>query len=264
MKSAGRIRLAVRLMLGVSCFMCCDPGEEGGSTVPQPGTCWPGNIVDNASFESGWDGFTSWSGGTPANVTRTTEQAFDGSYSVRFTYPINPNNDVRGELARVGTGHEEYWVRWHFYMTAVPNTVAWKFMRTRVHWETLLGGVIIAGGGIRFGFGREANATLHDIGAPPLSTVLNQWNTIEVHYRRNGDATPNAAFWFNGNRVSHPDGPSSYGVYWSNGRMYAGERNASELISNIFFLGTFNRGNSVNGAVYVDRISISTRGKICN
>ena len=30
---------------------------------------------------------------------------------------------------------------------------------------------------------------------------------LEANYRRNGDALPNAAFWYDGIRVTKPDGP---------------------------------------------------------
>ena len=98
------------------------------------------------------------------------------------------------------------------------------------------------------------------------------WHSIEFEYWRNGDPSgfPSAAFWFDGNVQACPNGNkdvtyAQYGQnasFWLNGRLNIGQRNNSEKLGSIEWLSTLNAGNTTSGQVNIDRIAISTAGRI--
>src|SRR5262245_14764814 len=63
-----------------------DSGDGGGIAFAKP------DILDNASFETGWDGFTNGAGGTP-NATRDNTLGYAGSYSMMTSWTPNPNSE---------------------------------------------------------------------------------------------------------------------------------------------------------------------------
>jgi hypothetical protein len=235
--------------------------SSGGYATP--------DILDGATFSAGnWEGFVSNNFGTPTGVELTTEQAYDGTHSVKFEYIIGGTNDVGGQFSRpFGTYVDEVNVKIHFYITGIPDNTGWKFIRYRRQFGTILGGLLVSGGRFRFAFeDLQASPIIGvDIGVPPLSDILNEWHSIEVNYRRHGDPSgyPSAEFWFDGQHIGQPDGPALGTSYWQNGRLYAGTGvGSSNQLSLIQVLAEFNRNNHNPGEAYVDLISISSLGRI--
>jgi hypothetical protein len=99
------------------------------------------------------------------------------------------------------------------------------------------------------------------------------WHCRELEYRRNLDALPNAAIRYDNVRTVRPDGhdPAANGdatqVVWNNGRIYwstpnNGPSNTSARLGGVDFLATRNGGNTDSGTLYLDRIAVSSLGRI--
>lgn len=232
------------------------------------------NILSNASFESGWDGFTDWSGGKPpTGVTRDTTHASDGSWSVLRTWTPNPNGDDGAQFVSMMKGHVDHvWVRFYFRLTNHLTTVM-KF--ARFYDDTFggnFGGFGLGQGGriFTFGFNQENSAIATWIGLQESQVIDGNWHSLEVDYWRNGDPSgfPSAAFWFDGKPQGMPDGHDVeyWGAgnksYWQGGRLYAGERKSSVQMFMMEWLATLNAGNTTSGQINLDRVAISTVGRI--
>jgi hypothetical protein len=235
------------------------------------------NILNNASFETGWDGFTSWTGITdPLYVPRDNTLAYDGSWSVVKTWTPNPVDQGSQFLYHIGGpgmgGVDRVWERFYFRLTAPVSTVM-KFARfTQMDNTGNLGGFFIEQGTqiISWGWDLENAAILTSIGLTEAQVIDGNWHSLEVDYWRNGDPSgwPSVAFWFDGAPLSLPDGTpvhyqgSGNKAYWLSGRLQAGERGGSNPIGWQNFLGTLNGGNTTTGQVNIDRIAISSVGRI--
>src|SRR5690242_1765936 len=91
-------------------WACGTPAPTGGDAGGDAATpndasdgssqssCAAPDILDNASFETGFDGLTNGAGGTPEGVTRDDTLAYDGSWSVERSWVPNPNGDVGSAL----------------------------------------------------------------------------------------------------------------------------------------------------------------------
>lgn len=252
------------------------------STVPSTGTGHfeTPDILNNASFETGWDGFTNWSfNGAPTGVDRATDYAYSGSYSARRQWTPNPGGDLGTQFASpyLGAGYDRMWVRFYFRLTS-PITSIMKFARFyNGGFTNNQGGFFIQSGNATLGWGwdQEDASIVTPIGLSQAQVIDGKWHSIEVDYWRNGDPSgyPSAAFWFDGNPQSLPDGTkvvydcsttsgSCNHSYWSGGRLNAGQRALSGKINVMEWLGTLNGGNTTTGQVNIDRASISSLGRI--
>ena len=237
------------------------------------------NLLNNASFENSWSGFTDWSNGTPSGVGLDNTLGYDGSWSVRRTWTPNPSGDAGAQLAyNYGTA-DHIWVRFYFRLTA-PITTIMKFMRFYTpSFGQPLGGLFLGQGDDIFTFGTDAenSAISTSIGLTQAQVIDGNWHSLEVEYWRNGDPSgwPSVAFWFDGQPLSLPDGtPVRYScaqpsppstcsrAYWSGGRLYTGARATSASMTVMEWIATLNGGNTTTGQVNLDRISISTVGRI--
>lgn len=237
------------------------------------------DILDNASFETDWSGFTNWSmSGTPTGVNRATDYAFSGTYSARRQWTPNPSGDLGSQFASSLGSVDRVWVRFYFRLTA-PLTTIMKF--TRFYNGTFsnpLGGFFIQSGNAIIGAGWDAEdgSIVTSIGLSQAQVIDGKWHSLEIDYWRNGDPSgyPSMAFWFDGNPQSLPDGTkvqydcstSGGGTcnhsYWSGGRLNAGERASSGKINVMEWVATLNAGNTTTGQVNLDRVSISSVGRI--
>ncbi len=135
------------------------PGDDAGSGLPDAGdTFVTPDLLDNASFETGWDGFTDWSGGTPSGVTRDDTTAADGSWSVLRTWAPNPSVEGGAQFAyQWGGGYDRIWMRFYLKLTAHITSIM-KFARwSDPGFGTNLGGLFLEQGDriISFGFDEE-------------------------------------------------------------------------------------------------------------
>jgi hypothetical protein len=240
------------------------------------------NLVNNASFENSWNGFTDWTTAAPPNgVTLDNTLAYDGSWSIRRTWAPNPSGDVGAQLASTIGNVDRIWVRFYVRLTA-PVTTVMKYMRFFTPgFNQTLGGLFLGQGNEIFLFGSEAENSeiTTTIGLTEAQVIDGNWHSLEVELWRNGDPSgwPSAAFWFDGKPQYLPDGtytkyscyqpspPSTCNSsYWQGGRLYSGARSlSSSLKMNVMeWIGTINQGNTTTGQINLDRIAISTAGRI--
>jgi hypothetical protein len=240
------------------------------------------NLVNNASFESGFDGFTDWTTvASPNGVSRDSTLAYDGSWSLRRTWTPNPSADVGTQLASVIGNADRIWVRFYIRLTA-PVTTVMKYMRFFTPgFDQTLGGLFLGQGNEIFLFGseQENSEITTTIGLTEAQVIDGKWHSLEVEFWRNGDPSgwPSAAFWFDGQVQGLPDGtPVKYSCdqpnppgtcnksYWQGGRLYSGSRSVSSVLkmSVMEWIGTINQGNTTAGQINLDRIAISTLGRI--
>ena len=249
----------------------------GGATATVSFTVTTGSfatpdIINNASFETGWDGFTNGNSGTPQSVTRDTTRAYDGKYSVRFH--ITPTSgDGGGDFLRYFTsGYDHVWARFYFYFdnANAPNG-PFKF---NLWWDTSanqqFGGFYVEpsnGMYIQWLFLADWPSG-SGVDLVPLSSLANGWHSLEVDYWRNGDTSngghdyPSAFFWLDGQPITTHNRPPDTGVWMADGRLNAGARGSSAKIGLTMYMATLNGGNSTTGNVWIDRIAWSTLGRI--
>ena len=251
------------------------------TTVTGTGFATP-NLMNNASFESSWNGFTDWTtAASPTGVSRDNTLAYDGSWSIRRTWAPNPSGDVGAQLASTIGNVDRIWVRFYVRLTA-PVTTVMKYMRFFTPgFNQTLGGLFLGQGNEIFLFGSEAENSeiTTTIGLTEAQVIDGNWHSLEVELWRNGDPSgwPSAAFWFDGKPQYLPDGtyvkyscyqpspPSTCNKsYWQGGRLYSGARSlSSSLQMNVMeWIGTINQGNTTTGQINLDRIAISTVGRI--
>jgi hypothetical protein len=243
-------------------------GGGGGFVTP--------NILNNASFETNWEGFTNGAGGTPTTVRDNTLAApGGGAWSIKEAWTPNPGGDAGTATFYdfLSNPQDHIWVRFYFRVTA-PITTIMKFMRfdSAPGRNTHLGGIFMGQGGSIFTFGSdvENGAAQTQLSLSQSQITDGNWHSMEMEYWRNGDPSgfPTAAFWFDGSPVCFPDGtggvayPLEMTAHWSACRLNVGARGSSEKLGSIEWLSTLNAGNTTTGQVNIDRISISSLGRI--
>jgi hypothetical protein len=253
-------------LVAVAALVALTPlgAQRGAAPPPQA----PDRLLDNASFESGFDGFTNWTGaGTPLGVTRDSLLAADGRWSIKRTWTPNPTSDGGSQLLyKYSDGADRVWLRFYFRLTA-PITTIMKFARFYgTNMNPNLGGLFIESGDgiLGWGWDQENQALVMSIGLHESDVIDGRWHSIEVDYWRNGDPSgqPSAEFWFDDKHQGLPDGACYGTACWRNGRLYAGTRANSTGLSYMEWLGTLNRGNTTTGQVNIDKVSYSTKGRI--
>ena len=169
------------------------------------------DILNNASFETGFDGFSNWSfNGAPLGATRdSTTPAADGKVSLKHAWTPNPGADAGSKTAsRLGGNYDHVWLRFSMRITA-PITTIMKFARFYdAGFNANFGGLFLGSGDNVLTFG--TTATRRTARSRPRSAshkrswIDGKWHSIEMEYWRNGDPSgnPTAAFWFDGAPVS--------------------------------------------------------------
>jgi hypothetical protein len=245
------------------------------AAAPPPPPPPPGgspNILNNASFETGWDGFTDWSGsGTPTGVSRDCSMGSPtaGTCSVRRSWTPS-SSDGGSQFIYHAPASDRLWLRFDMKLTTVPTTQM-KFMRWYdPRFTTHVGGLYLDQGTLTFGTDEENGNIVTPIGVSGATLTDGKWHQIEMDYWRNGDPSgfPSAAFYVDGKQVSLPDGAkvtyqgAGNSSFWKGGRLYTGVRNSTVQLGYIEMLATLNGGNSTTGSVWIDRVAISSTGRI--
>lgn len=236
------------------------------------------DLVNDESFETGWHRWTSWSYGTPTGVSRDSNRHYDGRFAIRKELPAT-TRDIGSQFgysfARNGAeSQDRVWVRFYFFLDPLIDGGI-KFVRFfDGGLNTQFSGLGIQGGFINARFDPEAG--------PPPAHVPNQvnivrlagqtggWHSIEVDYWRNGDRAnsgndyPSMAFWYDGKPITHQIGALPNRMAWINGRLNVGQRANSRKLGFVELLGLINGrpANRVPGNIWVDKVSISSKGRI--
>jgi hypothetical protein len=72
--------------------------SASASVTAEAASVPPASFIDNASFESGFDGFVSGSFTAPTGVSRDATHAYAGSMAVRKSLPVTDGSDLGGGL----------------------------------------------------------------------------------------------------------------------------------------------------------------------
>lgn len=255
-------------MRTASGFVLASPFVAGSSGArwgrsKEAGVFAPPDILTNAGFESGWDGFRSFGAGEPTGVIRARDHARTGEVSAKFAWSPS-SSDVGAQLAYAFRPQDRIWVRFHFRLTSAVST-SWKLCRNRARgFGSLVGGLFVESGAriVTWGFDSELGARTCGIGLHADDVLDGNWHSIEYDYWRNGDPSgfPSVAFWFDGDPVSGQAAPRP--ADWHEGRLVAGERSANARIGVIQMMGTLNGGNHTTGQCNIDDVAISSVGRI--
>jgi uncharacterized protein YjdB len=273
---------ATGVAVGVATVTATSEGQSGSAALtvtaslpfPVP------DLLNNATFETGWDGFVSWSYGTPGPATgafslsRSQDVAHDGVWSVKSTFGAT-GVDANVQFAYPFGDHLDVYARvWFSISGAVPNNHH-KWIRFQTAgFNGVQGGLYLASS--------TGGMTWCDAGTSPNSNVdmdigvgiptFNTWHSIEVEYDRTGWNTahgPRVRFWYDGAVTVGPTPPTSVTAYWGDNSgvpnatgpwLYIGGPQGSAVPSNILiFDDTYNAGNTAAGTFYYDRVAVSTQ-----
>ena len=171
---------------------------------------------------------------------------------------------------------ERLWVRFYFYFDTVFDN-AYKFCIYWVEPSHQVGGLLFSPLGTQrlgWSFYDEWSSQFH--GFRELSSLTGGWHSIEMDYFRvgdtsgdvvtTGDGEPSVAFWLDNEQITSGFGNPPRTGYWKNGRLYAGARSAAAASNARFrtlqLMANSNRGGSMETNLWVDRVSLSSVGRI--
>jgi hypothetical protein len=243
--------------------------------TPPSGSFAAPDIVVNSSFETDWEGFNNGGSGAPTGVVRDGAHARDGAWAVRRTLSTGAENGAAfyAQFYDPIFSHfgdksaQRVWVRFYFFIDRAFDGILKleQFYRSS---DDNYGGWYFNGGNLSWCFSEALynGGTIYDL--VPLAGLLNGWHSIEVDFWHNGDTSnggsdyPSAAFWLDGQPITSGIGNPTGGTVWLNGRLNAGRRQYNGDLGNTNLIGIKNAGNSVAATMWVDRIAISTKGRI--
>lgn len=242
-------------------------GPPAAAPFPVP------DILDNASFEADFQGWTNWAYGAPTGVTRDGGQHYAGVTAVRKVLPVTAV-DIGSQFVypwvHIGPLPEQdrLWTRFFFYQD-VNIDGGIKFTRYFDSGFNLpqLGGFGTQAGYLLFRIDPEGLAVF-----PSAVTLLDMtplvagWHSLEVDYWRNGDPSgfPSVAFWLDNVPVVSQVGALPPAWAWAGGRLNPGRRDTNNKLGVFELIGLINGNppNTVPGNIWVDKVSISTLGRI--
>ena len=237
------------------------------------------NIIPNFGFETGafTPYFNDGGAGSVSGAVIDTSLAYEGTHSAKYAF--SPSGGDSGATMYSGApgAYDRLWVRVYMRLTNRVTTT-WKFIR---FYNPSIsgggkGGLWIDGstgnGIICVGWDEEDSAIITTIGLSPSQVMDGNWHSLEVDFQRNGGASgfPEASFWWDGNaQYAELNGNSTVqyagsgnSSRWVNGRINAGQRAASDQIAVIEWMGTLNGGNSASGQCNLDKVAVSSLGRI--
>jgi hypothetical protein len=279
--------------MGAATITATSGGQSGMSsvTVSPSGSYATPDILNDASFETDWNGFTN---GAPPNlpspstpdgdgfsVNRSQDVAYQGSWSAKVTFGPNPDNDHAVQMYYSIPGSlQTVFARMYFYVTALPNTSHhkwWRFERPGFGWAE--GGCFLTsaidGGAVTWFDPDVSNGGNNDIGTGTVTT--NTWHSLEIEYDRSTSAQTYGArvrFWYEGNPIvgansGAPNYTASGGstAFWGddNGNpangpwLYNGTAGSNLPIAMMAWDDTYNIGGTNSGAFYYDWIAMSSQ-----
>lgn len=235
---------------------------------PPPSTFQAPNILGGASFETGWDGFVNWSFALPTGVTRDATRALDGGTSVRKVLPVTSGSDIGSQFVfPLRQGFDRVWSRFYFYLDAPVNGIVKFNIWFDDVYNTQFGGLYLEGGNLSLFIAPEAYTFTR---LRSLSGLTNGWHSVEVDYWRNGDTSnggndyPSIAVWLDGQQITSGIGNPPGTAVWLNGRLNLGARRSTARLGIDELLGLINGtpNNTIPGNIWVDKVAISTAGRI--
>jgi hypothetical protein len=262
-------------------------GSNPTCAVTAAASYTPGDILDNVGFETNWDGFTDGSGSTPshANISRATDKAYAGATSVKRHLTVNPGADAgpttTSKRFAFSPGYagatDRIYTHFAFYFDGSP-TKPFKFhiFEDSGSFTDQWGGIYVNGAAAKlsFVFAHEVQAQFCNFAS--LTPLLNGWHSLELDYWLNGDDSqggtagvgyPSARIWLDDADVTFTGLPSPAAVH--NSRLYAMEKATngnpyagSRKIGTANIVGVLNANNTNDCNVWVDKVSVSTLGRV--
>lgn len=252
-------------------------GAAGSGATAGSGQYPTPNLVNNDSYETGWGSFAGNLQGSvepyddssgAAHIERTTEDSYQGNYSVKISFTPNATNF--GPFAYVSwypkPSGDVFWVRWYFKCTKNLPTGQTKWGRLQTSSGASDGIFVQQGNGVKYDGvahpmgifwafpGGNPGSVFNYIGA---DVVLGQWHSIE--YERHV-TDYKVRFWYDGIPTVPIPYPNS-DVTTDGTFLIAGSaRNDGQMIA-IAVMRTIN-SSTVSGACYFDRFAVSNAGRI--
>lgn len=226
---------------------------------PQPPPGGVPDLVNNASFETDFDGWLNGSGGLPsgfggATIARSTEQAFDGSWSAKSFMPAG--GSALQFLRFFGTQTDVY-MRLYYYATNHPNDNH-KWIRFQLGFGNSIGGLYTnsPGSPVIWAFQNSNPGNVHNpfnvMG--PIGNFNNAWHSWEINY---DVANARVRFWFD-DVVVVPT-PAQFGNNFVVGDYLHSGGGFDGNVSRLNIDDTTNGGNSNVSNYFYDRIALSTQ-----
>jgi len=157
------------------------------------------------------------------------------------------------------TTYDRVFSRFAFYLDAPINGILKFNIFEGAGFGTQFGGLYFENGNLAWDFAQEAGAQFFDLQS--VNGLVGKWHVVEVDYWRNGDPSgyPSVAIWLDGVALTGGMRTPAPG-YWSNGRLYAGERRSSDRIGTANFMTVLNGtpANSVSAHLWLDAVGLST------
>ncbi len=221
--------------------------------VPPPTGSAP-DILNNVSFESGWDGFLNGGGTTPSGaIARSTVRARDGSYAVGVAWDHNTADVSSQAFFDIGTGRTHLWTRTWFYATAWPNGGGFKFFRYMDGSYSKITGLQTLNGSLAI-ITNDGRAVY----AGPLPS-LNTWHSVEWEW---DVANRTIAVWVDGVARTlsiYYDPGNVMSLSGGNTVLHTGSADVA-VPRRLDLLRVINPTTNA-GAVYFDRIAVSSLGR---
>lgn len=224
------------------------------------------DILNNASFETGYDGFDNGSTGN-ADAPRVTTQAYDGQYSLEFDFP--PSGSELHYNARYGFSERSVaiFARTFFRLQGAMPTKSMKFFRVAdAFYDGPHFGVYAhanGSGNLIAAFQSTGNDNVDlTIGNPTADT----WHSLEFEYAYNGGQNGGdaARFWYDNNPVFGSGGGGGAPVWRdlsNDGHLWLDSDASSPggKPGAIWLPDTVNSGNSNHATFWFDRVAVSTQ-----
>jgi hypothetical protein len=206
------------------------------------------NILVNASFETGYEGFLTGSATSPpSGVGRTQDQAYMGTWSLYRSW--TSGGDVDSQCFYNIGSQSHFWTRFWYYFTVLPNGAGFKVVRYQDSGFNHANGMqILSGKWIWVG------NTAENIAYTDTSPITGAWHSVEFEWNK---TTKQIHMWQDGTAMLQGSSTDS-GLSWSGATLtYTTEINPVQLD----IIRVINaRTNS--GTAYFDRIAVSNAGRI--
>lgn len=247
----------------------------GATSNPASGAFATPDLLNEASFETGFDGFTDGGAGNPSGIVRdgTLAAPGGGSTSLMASWVPNPSTEQGSNCYYTFGPQDHIWFRAYVRVTAPIEDQ--KFVRFfDPNNGVNFGGFFMTGSKLTFFTDRENNTAGNGMVTVSPAICDSAWHCIEMEYWRNGDPSgwPSAAFWTDNVQWTHADAtvdsddpgsasPAST-AYWSGNRLYQGARASSNQLKQVGVFLTLNAGVTTTGQENIDRVCVSTLGRI--
>lgn len=207
------------------------------------------DILNNASFETDFDGFHDGASGTTLiAATRTNAQAFSGSWSVTRSW--SSGSDVESQLFYNISNPTHFFARTYFRLTALPNGGGFKIFRFVDGGYSTYNGMQMEPFGTRWiwvGGSAENQIALTDTVIPADSA----WHYVEFEFDQTNKII---RMWQDGTAMGSGGTPDA-GLSWTGNDLHYTSAPPPDRLDLIRIINA--RTNS--GSIFIDRVAVSTQ-----